>query len=125
MTFKQLRNNKIIIFISNRYVIIFLLFLVWMLFFDENSYINHRELDKEINKLEKSNEYYQSEMEHDKKIIKNLEAPDSLEKFAREEYKMKRKDEDIYIIEFDSIKKLCLLYRIVRCFKKNQSSINC
>jgi len=105
MTFKQLRNNKIIIFISNRYVIIFLLFLVWMLFFDENSYINHRELDKEINKLEKSNDYYQSEMEHDQKIIKNLEAPDSLEKFAREEYKMKRKDEDIYIIEFDSIKK--------------------
>jgi len=105
MTFKQLRNNKIIIFISNRYVIIFLLFLVWMLFFDENSYINHRELDKEMNKLEKSNEYYQSEMEHDKKIIKNLEAPDSLEKFAREEYKMKRKDEDIYIIEFDSVKK--------------------
>ena len=44
-------------------------------------------------------------MEHDKKIIKNLEDPDSLEKFAREEYKMKRKDEDIYIIEFDSVNK--------------------
>ncbi len=105
MTFKQFRNNKTVKFLSNRYVIILLLFLFWMLFVDENSYLNHRELDRDINKLEKSNEYYRSEMEHDKKIIKNLEDPDSLEKFAREEYKMKRKDEDIYIIEFDSVKK--------------------
>jgi cell division protein FtsB len=76
-----------------------------MFFMDENSFLNHRELDKEINKLEKANEYYRSEMKKDKKILKNLENPDSLEKFAREEYKMKRKDEDIYIIEFDSVNK--------------------
>lgn len=105
MTFKEFRKNKVVKFLSNRYVLILLLFLVWMLFFDENSYINHRELNKEIDKLEKANEYYEKEMKHDKKIIKNLENSDSLEKFAREEYKMKRKDEDIYIIQFDSVKK--------------------
>ncbi len=103
MTFKEFRAHKVVGFLSNRYVIIFLLFLIWMLFFDENSYINHRELDQEINKLDKTNTYYKTEIEHDKKIINNLENPDSLEKFAREEYKMKRKDEDIYIIEFDTI----------------------
>jgi len=103
MTFKEFRAHKAVVFLSNRYVIIFLLFLIWMLFFDENSYINHRELDQEINKLDKTNTYYKIEIEHDKKIINNLENPDSLEKFAREEYKMKRKDEDIYIIEFDTI----------------------
>ncbi|HHC81036.1 MAG TPA: septum formation initiator family protein [Flavobacteriia bacterium] len=105
MTFNQFKNNKIIKFISNRYVLIFMVFLVWMLFIDENSYINHRKLDKEINKLNKANEYYKKETGRDKKNIENLENLDSLEKFAREEYKMKRKDEDIYIIEFDSIKK--------------------
>jgi len=105
MTFKQFKENKVIKFLGNRYVLVLLLFLVWMVFFDENSYINHRELDNEIDKLEKSNDYYEKEMKHDKKIIKNLENPDSLEKFAREEYKMKRKNEDIYIIEYDSIKK--------------------
>ncbi|MBT8385533.1 MAG: septum formation initiator family protein [Bacteroidia bacterium] len=105
MTFKQFRNNKIVRFLSNRYVLILLLFFIWMFFMDENSFLNHRELDKEINKLEKANEYYRSEMKKDKKILKNLENPDSLEKFAREEYKMKRKDEDIYIIEFDSVNK--------------------
>jgi cell division protein FtsB len=105
MTFKQFRNQKIVKILSNRYVLIFLVFLVWMLFFDENSYINHRELDKEINKLEKANTYYKKEIQHDAKIIKNLENPDSLERFAREEYQMKKKDEDIYIIQFDSVKK--------------------
>ncbi|MDY7395376.1 septum formation initiator family protein [Aureibaculum sp. 2210JD6-5] len=104
MTFKEFRKHKLVRFFSNRYVIILLLFLIWMLFIDENSYLNHRELNHEINKLEKTNEFYDSEVEKDKKLIKNLKDPDSLEKFAREEYRMKRKDEDIYIIDFDSIK---------------------
>ncbi len=104
MSFKEFREHKVVNFLSNRYVVIFLLFLVWMLFFDENSYMNHHELDKEIDKIENTNTYYKKEMGHDKKIINNLNDPDSLEKFAREEYKMKRKDEDIYIIEFDTIK---------------------
>ena len=33
-----------------------------MVFFDENSLINHRELDKEIDKLEQTNEYYQEQI---------------------------------------------------------------
>ncbi|MET2985565.1 FtsB family cell division protein [Aureibaculum conchae] len=104
MTFKEFRQHKVVKFFSNRYILILLLFLIWMVFLDENSYLNHRELNQEINKLEKANEFYDAEVEKDKKLIKNLMDPDSLEKFAREEYKMKRKDEDIYIIDFDSIK---------------------
>ena len=52
MTFKQLKQNRIVRVISNKYVIIIGVFVVWMLFFDENSFINHRELDEEIDKLE-------------------------------------------------------------------------
>ena len=105
MTFKQFKENKIIKFLSNRYVLIFLLFLVWIIFFDENSYLLHRELNKEIDKIENANEYYKKETSEDKKEKENFQNIDSLKKFAREEYKMKRKDEDIYIIEFDSVKK--------------------
>jgi len=105
MTFKQLRNNKVFKIISNKYLLILLFFIVWMLFFDENSYINHRELNKEIEKLENANEYYQKEIDADNKIINNLNDPDSIEKYAREEYLMKRKDEDIFIIEYDSVNK--------------------
>ncbi|MDH3321479.1 MAG: septum formation initiator family protein [Flavobacteriaceae bacterium] len=104
MTFKQIKQNKIVQFITNKYVVILLFFIVWMLFFDENSYLNHRELNAEIDKLEDANAYYKTQIEADNKIIENLNDPDSLEKYAREEYKMKRQDEEIFIIEYDSIK---------------------
>ena len=90
MTFKQFRHNKIIKFISNKYFIILFLFVIWMLFFDENSYLNHRELDQEIDKLEDANEYYKKQIKSDSKVIDNLNNQDSLEKYAREQYKMKK-----------------------------------
>jgi len=105
MTFKQIKENKIVKFMTNKYVVILLFFIVWMLFFDENSYLNHRELNIEIDKLENANEYFKTEIDADDKIIQNLNTPDSLEKYAREEYKMKKKDEEIFLIEYDTIKK--------------------
>lgn len=77
-----------------------------MLFFDENSYLNHRELDQEIYKLEDANDYYKRQIKSDSNVIDNLNNQDSLEKYAREQYKMKRENEDIYIIEYDSVEKL-------------------
>ena len=104
MTFKEFRKNRVVKFISNKYFIITLLFIIWMLFFDENSYLNHRELNEEIEKLEDASEYYVKEIKRDSNIIENLNNKDSLEKYAREQYKMKRDNEDIYIIEYDSLK---------------------
>ena len=100
---KKLRKSKVIRILSNKYVIILLLFVIWMIFFDENSLLNHWELDKEIDNLEKSNEYYQEQIDQDKKVIENLNDPDSLEKYAREEYKMKKENEEIFLIEYDTI----------------------
>ena len=103
MTFNTIRENKVFRFISNKYVLILLVFVVWMIFFDENSLVNHWELDREIDKLEKSNEYYREEIRNDKKVIDNLNDPDSLEKYAREEYKMKKENEEIFLIEYDTV----------------------
>jgi len=86
-------------------VIILIAFIVWMLFFDENSYLIHRELNTEIEKLEESTKYYKKEIKKNKKMMEDLNNPKSLEKFARETYKMKKENEDIFIVEFDSIKK--------------------
>ena len=102
--FKKFKNNKVLRFLGNKYVLILIVFLVWMVFFDENSLINHRELDSEIDKLENTNEYYREEIEKDRKVIDNLNNPDSLEKYAREEYKMKRENEEIFLIEYDTVK---------------------
>jgi len=108
MKFNQLNNirkNKFIKIITNKYVVILLVFIIWMLFFDENSYLMHRNLDKQLDKLKTSVQYFKKEIKHDKKELKDLSNPDSLEKFAREKYYFKKKNEDLYIIEYDSVNK--------------------
>tara|TARA_R110001583_G_scaffold43034_2_gene136811 strand:+ start:2080 stop:2313 length:234 start_codon:yes stop_codon:yes gene_type:complete len=76
-----------------------------MVFFDENSWINHNEFNNEINKLKKEKEYYKSQIDEDKELINKLDDKEELEKFAREEYKMKKENEEIYIIEYDTLNK--------------------
>jgi len=105
MTFKKFREQKLIKFIGNRYILILFSFIIWMLFFDTNSYLVHKEFNKKIEKLETGNSFFEHTIKKDKQTIKNLEDSLQLEKFAREQYLMKKKNEDIYIIEFDTIKK--------------------
>lgn len=89
----------------NKYVLITLAFIVWMFFFDDNSYKIHSELNREINKLESSIDFYKNEIEKDKQMIEGYDNPEKLEKFARETYQMKKDSEDIFIIEYDSLPK--------------------
>ncbi len=76
-----------------------------MLFFDANSYLIHRELNKDMDALEAEKEYYKNEIEKDKKAIQELSTDEGIEKLAREKYYMKKENEEIYIIEYeDSLK---------------------
>jgi cell division protein DivIC len=85
--------------LKNKYVLISLFFIIWMLFFDDYAYINHRVLNKEITTLEKNRDYYLNEIKQDEKQIQLLKNPDYIEKYAREQYFMKRENEDIFIID--------------------------
>ena len=105
MTFKQFKNKPFIKFITNIYVLILFLFIAWMLFLDENSFLNHLEFNKEIDKLHSEEEYYQKEIKQDKELIDKLKNKDELEKFAREKYYMKKENEEIYLIEYDTLAK--------------------
>ena len=90
---------------KNIFILISVVFVIWMIFFDANSYLIHHELNSDINDLENEKEYYQKEIEKDKKALKKLSTEEGLEKFAREEYYMKRDNEEIFIIEYeDSLK---------------------
>lgn len=98
-------KHKIFRPFKNIFILILAVFLVWMLFFDANSWLIHHELNTDIDALENEKEYYKKEIEKDNKAIKTLNTKDGLEKFAREEYYMKRDNEEIYIIEYeDSLK---------------------
>ena len=75
------------------------------LFFDVNSFLSHYQLNSEINELKEQKKNLEIEIEKDKKLIEYLKDMDNYEAFAREKYFMKKKDEEIYIIEYaDSLK---------------------
>ena len=77
-------------------------FVIWMLFLDVNSFLIHHELNNEIEELEQSLEYYEKEIKRDKKQLHELNSdPEKLEKFAREQYWMKRRGEEIFLISED------------------------
>jgi len=102
---KKISENKYFKFFTNLYVITSLLFLFWMLFMDTNSMIFHKELNNEIRDLTEQRNKLKIEIEKDKKLINDLNDIDNYEKFARENFYMKKDDEEIYIIEYkDTIK---------------------
>ncbi|MCF4101384.1 septum formation initiator family protein [Gillisia sp. M10.2A] len=103
MKLKELRSKRWFKIISNKYVLILLIFAFWMLFLDSNSWLIHRELDQEIDKLQTNKEYYQKEIGKDRATIQKLNDSFELESFARQQYYMKRPNEDIYIIHYDTI----------------------
>ena len=103
MKYKDLREKGWFKVISNKYVLISLVFAGWMFFLDTNSWFIHHELNQEIDQLQDNKNYYQGEIIKDKATIENLHDSVELEKFARQKYYMKRDNEDIYIIEYDSV----------------------
>ncbi|WP_224484464.1 FtsB family cell division protein [Robertkochia aurantiaca] len=106
MNLKSLRKSKWFKYLGNIYVLITTVFVVWMLFFDTNSWwFTHRELDNEIEKLRKQKEHLKKEIDKDKAILRKLQDQVELEKFAREEYYLKKDNEEIFIIQYeDSLK---------------------
>ena len=88
-------------FVSNKYVLVTLFFIVCMLFLDNYSLWNQRALNGQIDEMEDNKKYYQDEIKKDNKSIKLLKNPDQVEKYAREKYFMKKDSEDIYIIEYE------------------------
>lgn len=101
--FKKIKDHKITTILTNRYVLICLAFIIWMLFLDANSFLIHQDLNKEKNILEERKEDFEDKITTDKEKIQHLENEKGQETFARETYYMKKPDEDIFIIEEDSV----------------------
>ena len=81
-------------FFLNKYFITVFLFLIWMIFFDQTSWLVVKELNKDIANYEQELAYYKSEYKKNNKAER--------EKFARENYFMKKKNEEIFIVVVDS-----------------------
>jgi cell division protein FtsB len=65
----------------------------------------HKELNDDIKKLEENKKAYLEEIINDKIFIDKMKDSVEIEKFAREQYYLKKENEEIYLIEHeDSVK---------------------
>ena len=86
--------------ISNKYLISSVFFIVWISFFDKFNVFKIIKRKQELNQLTESKQYYKKEIEKSKKELLNLrENSSNIEKIAREKYLMKKENEDLFIIE--------------------------
>ncbi len=82
-----------------KYAITLLVFLVVFLFIGEQSLIQFVRRGREIRHLEQQREMYERGSEKAQREIQTLHHPDSLERYAREQYYMHNSNEDIYLVE--------------------------
>lgn len=100
---KLSKKLKYLSILKNPFFLVTVFFVTWIAFFDSYSLLEHRSINKEIDKLEGNKSYFEKEISKDKQAIKGLKNGDATEKYAREKYYMKRTNEDTYIIEFDTV----------------------
>lgn len=92
--------DKIPSFLKNKYIIVLMGALVWLLFFDQNNFIQQYRLSRQLKDLKHEKEYYLQEIARDSVNVELLKNdPQELERYAREKYLMKKENEDIFIVE--------------------------
>ena len=97
--------KKILPFLMNRYFLVSLGFVVWMLFFDQRDFFLQRERKAALEKLEAAKKYYQDEITDTKKQLENIQSnPAAVEKYARERYLLRREGEEVYLFEDSNTK---------------------
>ncbi len=85
--------------LKNFYFIFFISFLIWMIIIDSNGFLNRFRLSQKVDELRTEKEFYVQEIDKvtiDKEKFESNE--EILEKYAREEYLMKKESEDIFYV---------------------------
>lgn len=70
-----------------------------MIFFDRNDFFTQYNRKQELKALEKSRQYYTDQITKERKSLEELQSnPAAIEKYAREQYGMKRDNEDVFVV---------------------------
>ncbi len=80
----------------NKYFLFLAAFAMWMIFVDKHDLITQIKLQRTVNKLEADKEFYEEQIEVEEARRADLEV--NAEKYAREQYFMKKSNEDVFII---------------------------
>ena len=82
--------------LRNKYFVVLFSFFGWMIFFDKHDLLTQFRLQRSVDKLQEDIDYYNVKIEEAKQERYDLDI--NKEKFARERYYMKKKNEDVFII---------------------------
>ena len=92
--------KSVIKILRNKYLVSLGAFLAWILFFDSRDIFTQMEKRAELNTLLESKQFYQQEIDLAKKQLSDIQnSTVALEKIAREKYKMKKPNEDLFLVE--------------------------
>ena len=87
-------------FLFNKYLFTLTGFVVWMLFFDKNDFFSQMERRRNLQEIEKNKTYFAEKIAESKKFSQDIQSnAATIEKFAREKYRMKRENEDLFIVQ--------------------------
>ena len=90
--------SKIPNWLKNRYAYSIIAFIFWISFIDQNNILTQYTYHAQLNVLEVEKEYFEAAIEKTKKELYDLtENPATLEKFARENYFMKKNNEEVFV----------------------------
>lgn len=85
--------------LRNKFIVTGAAFVIWLLFLDRNNIFTQYQLYSEVKKQEAQKTFYQKEIKKNRQDqYELLSSPEKLEKFAREKYRMKKDDEDLFIV---------------------------
>ncbi len=86
--------------LRNKYVLTIVVFLVWLTFFDRYNLVDMLNNVSTIREMEAEKDYYKARIKEDSTRIMELTTNnENLEKYAREQYLMKKPDEKIFIVK--------------------------
>ncbi len=84
--------------LKNKYFLTVTGLLVWLIFFDKNDVFSQYELIQKCAKLESDKAYYLTEIENNKSSLADLRTNTKrLETLSREQYLMKKENEDVFV----------------------------
>ena len=91
--------QKICKVLINKYAIALLVFALLFMFFGDHSLIQYLKRAKKMRALEAELVQTQQDIEQAEAVMRVLDNVDSLERFAREQYRMHAPNEDVFIVE--------------------------
>jgi len=92
--------KRLIDLFKNKFFLVTIAFLVWMIFFDKNDLFSQYQYHQQVSKLKQERDFYKKQTAKVSKDLDELTSdPAKLEKFAREKYLMRKDNEDVFVVE--------------------------